>query len=171
MALTCAKLLLLSISREASKSRLVRLITTPNRYSVKAEWEPWKGFNVARFTNLGSKPPLLNPFIRSLFILFAVCFGLLGPFLLTWTKAPLRRITERNLTSEIARGMSTVGITDTLECGHTSWAVVDARDLLNAYTEDSTMRARRHRCRECQAIAVAKKPPASVRIPSAAVSA
>jgi hypothetical protein len=112
--------------------------------------------------NLGTKPPLFPPFIRSLFIR-GMLFAALGVLVLIASKAPLRLIVDRQLETQ-QRGCSTLTLTDLMECGHTAISFVDIRDVLNAYTEDASLRARRHRCRECQSIAAAKKPVRSVSL-------
>jgi hypothetical protein len=119
---------------------------------------------------LETLPPLFSPFIRSLFIR-ALLFAALGIPLLIWPKAPLRLIVDRVLEPVEVRHPSTLMLTDRMECGHVSVHFVDYRALLNAYTEDATMRARRHRCHDCAALALAKKPVRSVAAVGKAVSA
>lgn len=74
--------------------------------------------------------------------------------------APLRRITERHLTVwDHRRGFpAQFAVVDTLECGHAltllGWTLLD---LVNPYTENAEVAARRHRCRACMRIAQERK--------------
>ena len=79
--------------------------------------------------------------------------------------APLRRIVARELEQlQIRPGYFINSLLDTLECSHQTWHPVDLADLVNAYTENPLIRARRHRCRPCASLLQAKKPVSSVGI-------
>lgn len=94
--------------------------------------------------------------LRLLFQLFT-CSG---------SKSPLRLVVSRNIeVFEYVRGESLprlFALLDGLECGHVHKSYsADLLDLLNAYTVNSDITARRRRCRDCARTAL-KKPAASV---------
>ena len=114
--------------------------------------------------NLGRKFPLFSPFIRSAYRLESALLRCLE--LVSRTLAPLRRITSRKLFAYVVRirpRHALCCLRDTLECGHIIECGIDSlRDLMNAYTENSVVRARRHRCHECAALVAERKPVQSV---------
>ena len=90
-------------------------------------------------------------------------------------KAPLRRIIGRDLVIHTVHPNgkpNSFSVMAMLECGHQvdehGWMFFD---LVNAYTACEDTRKKRHRCRDCQVIARAKKPLASVPCFDKAVSA
>jgi len=83
------------------------------------------------------------------------------------TLAPLRKIVSREIevlsfAHKSSKPQSFI-IHDRLECGHVktclSWGIFD---LLNAYTDNPEVRARRHRCQPCASLLAHKKPVQSV---------
>lgn len=89
------------------------------------------------------------------------------------TLAPLRRIVSRELVvleyDRIYKDLpQSFIIQDTLECGHVeaclSW---DIFDLLNAYTDNPQVRAKRHRCKPCASLLADRKPVQPVKLAKA----
>lgn len=89
------------------------------------------------------------------------------------TLAPLRRIVSRELEvfeyDRIRKDLpQSFIINDHLECGHVevcySW---DIFDLLNAYTTNPQVRAKRHRCKPCASLLADRKPVQPVRLAKA----
>lgn len=108
--------------------------------------------------------------------IFKTIFAVLLSLALMRTLAPLRLIVGRELEmlSVNRKGGHPLAflVYDRLECGHRvtqfDWTFLD---LAHAYTECASVRARRHRCHDCQIIAQAKKPVGSVGLADVAVSA
>lgn len=101
------------------------------------------------------------------FILQQVEASLKGAFLsLNRALAPLRKIVARDIevfkTFLNSQKPMRFCLVDTLECGHEVVEYnVDFLDLINAYTDNPHISAKRHRCRYCKQ-AEMKKPSASV---------
>ena len=91
------------------------------------------------------------------------------------TLAPLRRIIGRDLhvfSRHHNGGILGFCVTATLECGHEFHEYgLELRDLMNAYTEASQRRARRHRCHPCRDLLAMKKPVRSVAWPKRTAAA
>lgn len=86
---------------------------------------------------------------------------------------PLRRIVYRELCELRARkSYSIYSLIDTLECGHQQdvYLYNGLHDLLNPYTENPAISAKRHRCRPCASL-LAKKKPQSVPLTAATKAA
>ncbi len=90
--------------------------------------------------------------------------------------APLRKIARRELDvyHPDARNpkYSIYSLIDTLECGHVQnvYLFGGLNDLMNAYTDNPAIKAKRHRCRPCASLLL-KKPVQSVAIGKPAVAA
>lgn len=109
-----------------------------------------------------------HPFI--LLVLFAVVsISLQQRATMQLSKSPLRRIVARELVVFEQHRNSThprlFALHDHLECGHVRAVLtLDLIDLTNPHSENSEIRARRHRCAECAAVASGKKPVALARL-------
>lgn len=107
---------------------------------------------------------------RGLYARVWVAFHIILPLVRKWAErmalAPLRRIASRTLEvfsyHKNGRPYQFV-IHDALECGHvTTLYDWDILDLIWAYTETPSVRARRHRCVPCAELVAQRKPVASV---------
>lgn len=103
--------------------------------------------------------PLSLPFILTWFLFFVRKLRTLAARVL----APLRRITARELVifkPDPRVNHFVYSLRDTLECEHEQEHVLfdGLRELLNAYHESALIRARRHRCHPCLAMAEIRKP-------------
>lgn len=88
------------------------------------------------------------------------------------TLAPLRKIVSRELeVFERCPKYFIYTLRDILECGHESWSPISLIDLLDAYTINPAITARRHRCRPCASLLLTKKPVKSVALGKPAVAA
>jgi len=89
--------------------------------------------------------------------------------------APLRRIISRELeVYQFHKGglPYQFAIHDSLECGHVSTSQLwDSLDLLNAYTDNPEVSAKRRRCRPCASLLLKRKPMQTVTDIAAAKTA
>lgn len=88
------------------------------------------------------------------------------------TLAPLRKIVSRTLEVYVyAKGSDTKPqsfvLHDGLECGHEQLCLGwDIFDLLNPYTSNPEVSAKRHRCRPCAQLLATRKPMGTVGVPA-----
>lgn len=90
--------------------------------------------------------------------------------------APLRKIAIRELVvtqPDLRQKYFIYCLMDTLECGHSQEVYLydGIRDLLNGYTTNPAVKAKRHRCRPCASLLLSRKPVQSVAIGKPAVAA